>query len=124
MGIKLIHSFPNDFMTIPNRAIVMELNGKKYNFYGNGVFKEQDPVYYSIKEMAWRERDRDDFFDRSFCTSLINSGDDKSFNFYGSSLGTDDYNNLTNSDYVWLEINEWRIENAEILSKSKFFLLK
>ena len=30
LGIKLIHSFPNDFMPIPNRAIVMELNGKKF----------------------------------------------------------------------------------------------
>ena len=121
LGIKLIHSFPNDFMTIPNRAIVMELNGKKYNFYGNGVFKEQDPVYYSIKEMAWQERDRDDLFDRSFFTSLLNSDDDQSFTLYGSALSIDDYNNLTKRDYARLYNKEWRIENAEILSKSKFF---
>tara|TARA_B100000575_G_scaffold162543_1_gene129884 strand:+ start:324 stop:929 length:606 start_codon:yes stop_codon:yes gene_type:complete len=124
LGIKLIHSFPNDFMTIPNRAIVMELNGKKYNFYGNGVFKEQDPVYYSRKEMAWQERDRDDLFDRSFFTSLLNSDDDQSFTLYGSALSTDDYNNLTKRDYDLLYDKEWRIENAEILSKSKFFSVK
>ncbi len=121
LGIKLIHSFPNDFMTIPNRAIVMELNGKKYNFYGNGVFKEQDPIYYSRKEMAWQERDRDDLFDRSFFTSLLNSDDDQSFTLYGSALSTDDYNNLTKRDYDLLYDKEWRMENAEILSKSKFF---
>lgn len=121
LGIKLIHSFPNDFMTIPNRAIVMELNGKKYNFYGNGVFKEQDPVYYSRKEMAWQERDRDDLFDRGFFTSLLNSDDDQSFTLYGSALSTGDYNNLTKRDYDWLYDKEWRIENAEILSKSIFF---
>ena len=121
LGIKLIHSFPNDFMTIPNRPIVMELNGKKYNFYGNGVFKEQDPIYYSRKEMAWQERDRDDLFDRSFFTSLLNSDDDQSFTLTGSALSADDYNNLTKRDYDWLYDKEWRIENAEILSKSKFF---
>ena len=121
LGIKLIHSFPNDFMTVPYRAIVMELNGKKYNFYGNGVFKEQDPVYYSRKEMAWQERDRDDLFDRGFFTSLLNSDDDQSFTLYGSALSTGDYNNLTKRDYDWLYDKEWRIENAEILSKSKFF---
>ena len=121
LGIKLIHSFPNDFMTVPYQAIVMELNGKKYNFYGNGVFKEQDPVYYSIKEMAWQERDRDDLFDRSFFTSLLNSGDDQSFTLSGSALSTDDYNNLTKRYGDWNYDKEWRIENAGILSKSKFF---
>ena len=121
LGIKLIHSFPNDFMTIPNRAIVMELNGKKYNFYGNGVFKEQDPVYYSIKEMIWQERDYKDLFDRSFFTSLLNSDDDQSFTLYGSALSADDYNNLTKRNYYWLYDEEWRSENAEILSESKFF---
>ena len=53
-------------------------------------------------------------------TSLLNSGDDQSFTLYGSALGTDDYNNLTKRDYDWLYDNEWRIENAEILSKSIF----
>ena len=121
LGIKLIHSFPNDFMPIPNRAIVMELNGKKYNFYGNGVSKEQDPVYYSIKEMAWQERDRDDFYERSFFTALLNSDDNQSFTLTGSALNIDDYNNLTKRDYDWLYNKEWRLENSEILSKSQPF---
>ena len=121
LDIKLIHSFPNDFMTVPYQAIVMELNGKKYNFYGNGVFKEQDPVYYSIKQMAWQERDYEDLYDRSFFTSLLNSNDDRSFTLTGSALNTDDYNDLTKRDSYLNPVKEWRKENADILSKSKFF---
>ena len=38
-----------------------------------------------------------------------------------SNLSNDDYNNLTKRDSYLNPVKEWRRENAEILSKSKFF---
>ena len=125
LNIKLIYSFPNDSMPTPAQAIVMELDGKKYNFYGNGVFKEQDPVFYSVYSMRWMDRTRDeieaDLFYRSFYEKLLHSDNNLTFILTGSTLNINDYKNLTFHDVYWWEYKEWPLENAEILDKSKTF---
>ena len=124
LGFKLIYSFPNDSMPIPNQAIVMELDGKNYNFYGNGVFKEQDPVFYSVYTQIWQEYDYDDLYDRKFFKTLLYSDENLIFTLKGNALNIDDYKNLSKQDYYWWTSNNkaiWRSENAAILSKSQPF---